>query len=1220
MSQAEPTAASPRFTVVIPVFNKLEYTQPCLESLARTLPRELASIVVVDNGSTDGTAEWLATQTQVRTIRNPENRGFANACNLGARAADTPYVLFLNNDIVAHDGWWEPLVTLLDQDARVVATASRLLFPDGTLQHAGVMLVEDHQLPDALVARHVHHGEPGDLPDAQQRRCFQALTAACLMVRRDAFEAVGGFDEGYWNGYEDVDLCLRLQAHGLLVYEPTSVLTHHESKSGPQRFAKVLQNVERLHAHWLGRVAVDGIVDGDGRFRWTEAARIRDLAGTPVQDVLPPGRIAGRVSIVILTWNQLDVTKTCVESLRRHTSARHEWVFVDNGSTDGTVDFLRALAAERPETVVIENGRNLGFARGCNQGRAIATGEYVLFLNNDVIVTEGWLDGLLECLAATPRTGFVGPMTNAISGRQQVDVVGYDALHGLDAFAAEWRARHRHQRVSSARVVGFCMLGRAALLDRIGGFDESFGTGNFEDDDLCLRAELAGHRNVIAGDVFIHHFGSRSFTGNGLDHAATMTHNRAVFDAKWNTPGVAGADDRRVLVLEALERASTLETTGRLRDAVELCLEAVRLAPAEPLAYRTLAELLLRTGHPQDALDVLRHLPAGLTDATARLLAARAFMATGEADPARHLLDSLLDDPETQAGAMNLRGLLAHADGDVESATAAFTSAIATDRGYGEPYANLGALQWQCEPSEAALDLLERGFILSPDSPEALTSYTAAAKALGTPSRAVTVLREANGLRPAHRALMYGWIDVLLADGRDAEAMHVIENALEWFEIDDELLAAALAVRARVGAYGLADDDDARGTISVCMIVKNEADRIVRAIRSVSPIACEVVVVDTGSTDRTRDLATALGARVVTHEWTGDFSAARNRSLQEASGDWILVLDADEIVAPRDLPRLLQAVHRAGPVAGYRITTRNHSDDPNTAGFVAHDGTYAGQQAGAGWYPSRKVRLFRNDPRIRFEGALHEVVDDAMARHGLAVRPLDVPVHHDGPLASEREAVKATQYHALAERKLAENPDDLQALRECAVQAAVVGHHDEAVELWWRVVRHPGTTDTATAWMNLGRAYLENEAFDPAARASREALVIDPTSRPALYNLALIELCRGRDHETIGHCERLVAADANDLPAWALLAAASALVGDARRGARAQEVFATRDEPLAAALQQHAARLRRAGRHDEVHRLDEAARIAWRSALLAMGLEDDDAMIDEAMRQGAKAA
>src|SRR5262249_10570266 len=141
----------------------------------------------------------------------------------------------------------------------------------------------------------------------------------------------------------------------------------------------------------------------------------------------------------------------------------HEVVFVDNGSTDGTVKWLRAQVAGNPAYRLIENPRNEGFARGCNQGIAAARGEFIVLLNNDVVVAEHWLTGLLECLHATPDAGIVGPRTNEISGRQRVAAPGYPGLDGLPAFAAEWRATHRHQRTVSPRVVGFCMLFRQAL-------------------------------------------------------------------------------------------------------------------------------------------------------------------------------------------------------------------------------------------------------------------------------------------------------------------------------------------------------------------------------------------------------------------------------------------------------------------------------------------------------------------------------------------------------------------------------------------------------------------------------------------------------------------------------------------------------------------------------------------------------------------------------------
>lgn len=1220
----DPQSSAPRVSIVIPVFNKLEFTRPCLESLARTLAPGLAEVIVADNGSTDGTLEYLKSLgSAVRVVRNPENLGFARACNLGAREAHAPLVLFLNNDTEAHEPWLEPLVALMDADPRVVAAGSKLLFPDGTIQHAGVMLLDDQHLPDPLVARHVHHGAPGDLPDANVRRAYQALTAACLLVRRAAFLDAGGFDEGYWNGYEDVDLCLELQSRGgLLVYEPASVLTHHESKSGAQRFTGTLANIARLHERWLGRATVDGVVEPGGRFRWSDAARIRDhhVAALDAPAQVAAGRTAGLTSIVMLTWNQLPVTQDCVASIRRHTNEPYELIVVDNGSTDGTVDWLHTEAASHPGMRLVLNARNQGFARGCNQGLAAATGEFVMLLNNDVVVTEGWLAGMRETLERTNGVGFVGPMTNEISGRQKVVPIGYEeSLSELDTFAAEWRRRHRYQRVFSPRVVGFCMLSRASLYDAIGRLDETFGTGNYEDDDLCLRAELAGYRNVIAADVFIHHHGSRSFTGNAVDHQTTMTHNRARFAEKWQHPHATDPRGRRVLLLEALEKAHTLDATGRLRDAVELCLEAVRVSPGETTPYLTLACMLVRAGHPKDALDVLQNLPAGLTDARARLLAARAHLAQGHVEGAAHLIETVADEPEVRSRALNLKGLLAHQLGDAETATACFNAAIAADRGYGEPYANLGALLWQRDPGQPAFELLERGFTLSPESPDALEFFVAAAKQLGHAESAAMTVREARGLHPVHRPLTFALIDLLLASGQQALAMGEIENALEWYDVDDGMLRAALAVRAQVGAYTLPEGADTAGTLSVCMITKNEEANIVRAIRSVSPVASEVVVLDTGSSDRTRELAAALGARVESFEWTGDFAAARNAALDLAKGEWVLSLDADEALAARDLSRVLARIVTPGRVSGYVLTTRNYTADSTTAGWSANDGHYGVEQAGTGWYPSRKVRLFKRDPRIRFEGALHEVVDDALRRHQLAVEPLDVPVHHYGPLALEREREKAGAYYDQARRKLETQPEDVQALYELAVQAGAVGKHDEAIALWSRYLERPAAPRTAQAYMNLGRAYLETHQFERAARASREALQRDPDSREAAYNLALGELCRGRYGETLAQCDKLVAADAAHGPAWALLAAAAVLAKDEPRYLRAAQTLDGRNEPVAAALQAHAARLQRAGRGGDVRKLNEAARRAWQHLLAQHGLAASNAAVDELMMKGAGA-
>ncbi|RLS54825.1 MAG: glycosyltransferase [Planctomycetota bacterium] len=236
-------------------------------------------------------------------------------------------------------------------------------------------------------------------------------------------------------------------------------------------------------------------------------------------------------SIIIVTYNQLDYTRQCIDSIRMRTDEPYELIFVDNGSTDGTPEYLESLAGAR----VIRNSTNRGFPAAVNQGLEIATGQQILLLNNDVIVTTGWLRRLLETLHADSRTGMVGPVSNNVSGPQQVPV-SYRQLADLDGEAWD---RHSRQTTSpetyweAERLVGFCLLLKREVVDAIGRMDERFGVGNFEDDDFVRRARLAGFRAVIAHNAFVHHFGSVSFRGAGLDLAKLLTENQRLYSEKW---------------------------------------------------------------------------------------------------------------------------------------------------------------------------------------------------------------------------------------------------------------------------------------------------------------------------------------------------------------------------------------------------------------------------------------------------------------------------------------------------------------------------------------------------------------------------------------------------------------------------------------------------------------------------------------------------------------
>lgn len=243
----------------------------------------------------------------------------------------------------------------------------------------------------------------------------------------------------------------------------------------------------------------------------------------------------GLTSVVILTHNQLAYTRECVDSILRLTDEPYELVFVDNASTDGTADYLRSL----PGATVIVNGENRGFPAAANQGIAAAKGAQILLLNNDTVVTTGWLRRLLRALYRDPKVGLVGPCSNQVSGPQQVGA-GYDGMAGLDGFAWDWGKAHDGVLEDTDRLVGFCLLIRRAVVDAVGGLDEQFGVGCFEDDDYCLRATRAGFRAVIARDAFVHHYGGRTFVGSGVDFTAVMRENERRFRAKWSEPAPAG--------------------------------------------------------------------------------------------------------------------------------------------------------------------------------------------------------------------------------------------------------------------------------------------------------------------------------------------------------------------------------------------------------------------------------------------------------------------------------------------------------------------------------------------------------------------------------------------------------------------------------------------------------------------------------------------------------
>jgi GT2 family glycosyltransferase len=260
-------------SLVVPVFNHADLTVQCIRSLQSTTselstlrPGYQVEIVVVDDGSTDDTADRLRVEfaETISVLRNQKNEGFAVSCNRGADVARGDVVLFVNNDVVALAGWLPALIKYHTSHPETSVIGSRLLYPDGRIQHAGVAF------SSARFPYHVYRGADGDLAAARRSKPMLAVTGAVMWVDKPLFMRLGGFDPAFRNGFEDIDFCLRVgQNGGVVAYCGDAVLIHLESQTRPLGGPELDQNIQEFARRWhetvvpddLATMQADGLVD-----------------------------------------------------------------------------------------------------------------------------------------------------------------------------------------------------------------------------------------------------------------------------------------------------------------------------------------------------------------------------------------------------------------------------------------------------------------------------------------------------------------------------------------------------------------------------------------------------------------------------------------------------------------------------------------------------------------------------------------------------------------------------------------------------------------------------------------------------------------------------------------------------------------------------------------------------------------------------------------------
>ena len=261
---------------IVPLFNHLDESRAMLDSLVNSLPPDLDyEVILVDDFSTDDTHEWLKIlqDPHIRIAFNPANLGYAKSNNIGAQLAAGRILGLLNNDLVFQSGWLEPMLQALEPSALNAGLVGNVQYrvADGEIDHAGIMLNPRAQFVHAQNLPH-HSVDPIE---------FLAVTGACVLLHKSDFDLVGGFDESYLNGCEDIDLCFKLRALGKKIYlAPDSQIEHHVSLSRNRSLVQNQRNSQILFAKWrheildsltrqwidllkAGELAYSNYIDGD---------------------------------------------------------------------------------------------------------------------------------------------------------------------------------------------------------------------------------------------------------------------------------------------------------------------------------------------------------------------------------------------------------------------------------------------------------------------------------------------------------------------------------------------------------------------------------------------------------------------------------------------------------------------------------------------------------------------------------------------------------------------------------------------------------------------------------------------------------------------------------------------------------------------------------------------------------------------------------------------
>lgn len=499
---------NPVVSVIIPTYNRPEQLKEAINSVLNQSYKNYEIHVVNDAGNDVSNLINSISDDRIHYHRHKSNKGLAAARNTGIRNSKGEYIALLDDDDVFYNEHLE------------VAISELIKGKDAVYTDAVRFTYKKHKDEYNLISKSV----PYSIDYNRNKLLMSNISPVnCFVFKKNLIEKCGLFNEQY-EVLEDWEFWLKLSrvTDFYHIKKPTVQVTWKDdgttmTSSKQKLFQTFREKIYSEYKEEIKRIPNQAEIIAEFQTIWEN-----DKLNKPI------------VSVIVPTYKQLNYTKEFLESLYTYTKIPFELIVVVNDSEDGTKDYLQELSNKQSYLQIVVNSVNKGFPASINQGLKIATCGNYLIINNDVVVTDGWLEKLLDISNKDSQIGLVGPISNEVSGLQKDETAVYSSIEEMHKYASEISINNKNKIVHFPRIAFLCTLIKKEVIEKIGGLDERFSPGNYEDDDFCLRAQLAGYKTVIAKEVFIHHYGSKSFKADGVEvYNERLNINRSIFVNKW---------------------------------------------------------------------------------------------------------------------------------------------------------------------------------------------------------------------------------------------------------------------------------------------------------------------------------------------------------------------------------------------------------------------------------------------------------------------------------------------------------------------------------------------------------------------------------------------------------------------------------------------------------------------------------------------------------------